>query len=214
MTGGVKPQPLAAPPPALSRRQVGEGLEEKGKIGSLSPPTHLRRAGPRTSHPRTPRNEGFRQNIAATRLPTAREDRSPRQPGPQVSRASPGAGSAGTLLWRPPRLCSPATQFSAQFPTLIPPRKIMSGSQAEAGRAGGPQATHAGALRGGARATLRPAAPAPAPASVGFRVQGHIVGHPEPGCTKNLRDAAPFSNLQALAAWAGRWGSGDSGPLQ
>lgn len=71
-----------------------------------------------------------------------------------ASRASPGAGSAGTSLWRPPRLCSPATRFSAQFPTLIPPRKIKPVSPAETRRAGGPLATHAGAL-GGAHGPLR-----------------------------------------------------------
>lgn len=78
--------------------------------------------------------------------------------------ASPGAGSAGTSLWRRPRLCSRATQFSAQFPTLISPRKIKPGSQAKAGSA---LATHAGALGGahrplGAGPLLLPPVRAPA----------------------------------------------------
>lgn len=135
----------------------------------------------------------------------------PGPPLPPASRASPGAGSAGTSLWRWPRLCSRATRFSAQFPTLIPPRKMRLGERADAGRAGGPLATHAGALGGDAPATRRPATPTPAGA--GSHVQGHIAGHPGPGSTPNLRRDALFSNPWASSARAGRRGRGGSGPL-
>lgn len=95
------------------------------------------------------KRRGIRQNVAATRAPTARKRvSSPTTTLPLASRASPGAGSAGTSLWRWPRLCSRVTQFSAQFPTLIPPSKIKPGSQAKAGRAAGPLATHADAIGG------------------------------------------------------------------
>lgn len=120
------------------------------------PALHLRRPGGPPEYSSPPPPYGME-----VRLPTTTTTTLP------PSRASPGVGSAGTSLWRRPRLCSRATQFSAQFPTLIPPRKIKLGNQAEAGRAGGPVATHAGALGGahgplGARLLLLPPVWAPA----------------------------------------------------
>lgn len=74
--------------------------------------------------------------VAAAGRPHAEWDPSTARPHHPRGRGSPGAGSAGTSLRRRPRLCSGTTRRSAQFPTLITPRKIKPGRQAKAGRAG------------------------------------------------------------------------------
>ncbi|KAB1279896.1 hypothetical protein Cadr_000015813 [Camelus dromedarius] len=201
--------------------RLGEGGEcGCGREIAVSPGAPAHPEGPGAPTPCTPGGQGLGHNIAATHLCTAQEQRlatpttlPPTQP---PGRASPGAGSAGTSLWRRPRLCSRATQFSAQFPTLIPPRKIKPGSQAEAGSEGGALATHAGALGGahgplGARQLLCPPVRAPAlratsrgssgPAAPRTREAPPELGRME----RRLR-----SNLQVSAAGAGRWGRGDS----
>jgi hypothetical protein len=109
---------------------------------------------PRMGATRTPPTTTTTEERGGARLPVARKSISPtyaRIPIHPPDSDSPGAGFAGTLLWRQPRLCSRTTQFSAQFPTLIPRRKTKQESQANVGNVGGALATHASALGGAHR---------------------------------------------------------------
>lgn len=217
MAAGEKPQPSPAPLSAQYRRQVGRSPKggRKFRVSAHSPPQEERAPDLPSLMPRRARGSAGPQKPPVS-LPPGRSASPTLLPPQPPSRASPGAGSAGTSLWRRPGLCSPATQFSGQFPTLIPPRKIKPGSQAEAGSA---LATHAGALGRahrplGARSCsccrsrrcgLRPSGPH------WWAPQAQLLREPARR-RRALGDCArgQRSNPPASAAGAGRRGRGDS----